>query len=80
MTWKTSKSCIERLQDEVFLSIFEEDIVKMWKFHTFLELWITPEIIDVSIFSLTHFKRKFTNNVKNVPKNYTIFSLDSVKV
>ena len=28
MTRKSSKLCIERLQDEVFLSIFEVDIVK----------------------------------------------------
>ena len=75
-----SKLCIERLQDEVFLSIFEEDIVKKCKFHIFLELWITPEIINVAICSLTHFKGKFTNNVKKFLKNYTILSLDSEKL
>ena len=37
---------------------------------------MTPEIIDASICSLTHFKGKFTKNVKNVLKNDTIFSLD----
>ena len=28
ITWNTSKLCIERLQDEVFLSIIKEDIVE----------------------------------------------------
>ena len=35
---------------------------------------------DVKIMHRTHFKGKFTMNVKNVSKNYTIFSLDSEKV
>ena len=41
---------------------------------------MTLEIIDASKCSLTYFKGKFTENVINVSKNHTIFSLDSKKV
>ena len=33
-----SKLCIERLQDEVFLSIFEEDIMKKMQISHFSEI------------------------------------------
>ena len=38
------------------------------------------KMIDTFRYSSTHFKGKFTQNVKNVPKNDTNFSLDSEKI
>ena len=60
-----------------FCQFLRKILWKMCKFQTFLKLWITFEIIDAFICFSTHFKDKFTWNVKNIPKNYTNFSLDS---